>query len=224
MDLICQHCGSFLSDLSAPPGETVTLRCPGCDRRLEFHVLDLYATGKVPATEGSHDRSDARWSDEQGGWSTLFHPGSLPSPREDSETEEPPSGDAPVAAAATLHRVEGTMLLQSKDLAPPAEPLGVQAFFLMPGEETAPRRIPLKTPRTIFGRTGADVDLSDDTVSGRHFQVEALGHEFFIRDLHSRNGTFLNGRNVRHCELRPGDEVVVGRTVLIFQISNPSDG
>jgi len=222
IDLICQHCGSYLSNLPAPPGETVTLRCPSCDRQLEFHVLDLYATGKVPGTEAVADGSAGVRDDGQGGWSTLFHPGSLPTPRDDPETEEPPDGDLAVATAATVHRVEGTLLLQSRDLAPADEPLGIEAFFLIAGEETVPRRIPLKAPRTTFGRTHADVDLSDDAVSGRHFEVEILGRELFIRDLESRNGTFLNGRSIRHCELRPGDEVLAGRTVLIFQTSEPS--
>lgn len=220
IDLICQHCGNFLYNLPAPPGETVTLRCPSCDRQLEFQVLDLYATGKVPPTEAIDDRSD----NAKGGWSTLFHPGSLPTPGEDPETEDPPAGDDLVATAATVHRVEGTLLLQSKDLAPPTRAPGIEASFLIPGEESVARHIPLRASRTTFGRTGADVELNDEAVSGRHFQVEVLGREFLIRDLQSRNGTFLNGRSIRHCELRPGDEVLAGRTVLVFQISNPSDG
>jgi hypothetical protein len=218
IDLICQYCGSFLASLPAQRGETVTVRCPSCGRSLEFEVLDPYATWNGPPEEGQDDRSDPMRDDARGGWSTLFHPGSLPTPWEDSEGEDPSAGaHGPTAGSVVV--AQGTLLLKRQELEPQPQPFDVEAFFLVPREEAAPRRIPLKALLTTFGRAGADVELDDEAVSGRHFQVEALGGEVFIRDLDSRNGTFLNGRSIRYCELRPGDEVLAGRTVLIFQTS-----
>jgi adenylate cyclase len=89
-----------------------------------------------------------------------------------------------------------------------------------PGRE----RLPLPSARTVFGRAEADVDLGDPAVSGRHFQVEAAGREFFIRDLGSRNGTFVNGRRIRYAELLPGDEVLAGSTYLVFRTSQDALG
>ncbi len=84
--------------------------------------------------------------------------------------------------------------------------------------------LPLAAVRTVVGRRGAlegperpDLTIDDPTVSGRHIQIDMIGNEFFIRDLNSRNGTFLSGRKVRFCQLLPGDEVRIGKTVLIFQ-------
>ncbi len=46
-----------------------------------------------------------------------------------------------------------------------------------------------------------------------------MGREFFVRDLSSKNGTFLNGHRVRYSELLPGDELRAGDTVLVFRTS-----
>jgi hypothetical protein len=218
IDLICQYCGSFLASLPAERGETVTVRCPSCGKSLEFEVLDPYATWNAPPEGGREDRSDPLRDDARGGWSTLFHPGSLPTPREDPESDDPAAGVSGSPAGSVVV-AQGTLLLKRQQLDLPPQPFEVEAFFLVPREETAPRRIPVKALLTTFGRAGADVELDDEAVSGRHFQVETLGREVFIRDLDSRNGTFLNGRSIRYCELRPGDEVLAGRTVLIFRTS-----
>lgn len=55
----------------------------------------------------------------------------------------------------------------------------------------------------------------------QRLEFEVLGGEFILRDLESRNGSFLDGRSMRCCELRPGDEVLAGRTVLVFRTSDP---
>jgi hypothetical protein len=115
---------------------------------------------------------------------------------------------------------------------PPPLTLDAEAFFLVLGAAPGRERIRLTRARTIFGRgaakaanagnaadtADADVALDDPGVSRRHFQVEVMGREFFIRDLGSRHGTVLNGRKVRYMELLPGDEVQVGKTVLVFRL------
>lgn len=92
------------------------------------------------------------------------------------------------------------------------------------GARSGSERLALTAARTTFGREEADVNLSDGTVSRRHFQIEAMGKEFFIRDLESRNGTFLNGSKVRYSQLLPGDEIVAGGTALIFRLSDDGIG
>jgi pSer/pThr/pTyr-binding forkhead associated (FHA) protein len=64
------------------------------------------------------------------------------------------------------------------------------------------------------------VNLADPSVSSNHFQIEAFGSEFFVRDLESRNGTFLNNNRVRYSQLLPGDQITAGRTTLIFRLSD----
>jgi len=71
-----------------------------------------------------------------------------------------------------------------------------------------------------------DVDLDQDDpeakVSRRHARIMREGGQFFIEDLGSTNGTFINrGRRLlpgnRH-PLNNGDEIIVGKTFLKFVV------
>lgn len=79
--------------------------------------------------------------------------------------------------------------------------------------------IPLSGQRVTLGKASTnDVSLDhDDTVSRLHAVFENLGFAWSIRDLGSRNGTFLNGERISaERVLRSKDEVRVGKTKLIF--------
>lgn len=69
------------------------------------------------------------------------------------------------------------------------------------------------------------VCLADDgTVSRLHAVVENYGSGWTVRDLGSRNGTYINGRRVLGEQaLHPGDELRVGKTRLIFRDLGASD-
>jgi pSer/pThr/pTyr-binding forkhead associated (FHA) protein len=61
----------------------------------------------------------------------------------------------------------------------------------------------------------AVLPLPDPEVSRRHARFELRDGIVFVRDLESRNGTFLNGRRVSEpIEVRVGDEIDVGTTRL----------
>ena len=71
-----------------------------------------------------------------------------------------------------------------------------------------------------------DVDLDEDDpeakISRRHARIVNHNGQYFIEDLGSTNGTFVNrGRRLlpgkRHM-LQNGDEIIVGKTFLKFQI------
>jgi hypothetical protein len=59
-----------------------------------------------------------------------------------------------------------------------------------------------------------DVVVIDGRVSRHHARVVADGGSFAIEDLHSSNGTFVDGATVQRARLRPGSSIVVGETVL----------
>jgi len=64
---------------------------------------------------------------------------------------------------------------------------------------------------------GSEIFLADPTVSGVHFELERVGAVWLVRDLASRNGTLVNGvRLVSQHRLRHGDEIVAGRTRLLY--------
>jgi len=60
--------------------------------------------------------------------------------------------------------------------------------------------------------------LLDENVSWRHARVEDRANGVWtVVDLKSTNGTLVNGEKVGEWELRQGDRVFIGRTVLEFQ-------
>jgi DNA-binding transcriptional ArsR family regulator len=77
----------------------------------------------------------------------------------------------------------------------------------------------LEGARCVVG-TGSDGDIvidSDAAVSRLHLVLEQIGRTWVIRDLHSRNGTYVNHeRLVGERPLRDGDEILLGRTRLLF--------
>ncbi|HEV2707533.1 MAG TPA: FHA domain-containing protein [Pyrinomonadaceae bacterium] len=94
------------------------------------------------------------------------------------------------------------------------------------------KEFPLSEDEAQIGRWDADggifpdVDLDSDDpeakVSRRHARITRRGGQYFIEDLGSTNGTFINrGRRLLPGDrqpLRDGDEVIVGKTFLRFQV------
>lgn len=70
---------------------------------------------------------------------------------------------------------------------------------------------------TTIGRDPAnDIVLDDLMVSRRHAELRASGSGTYeIVDLSSHNGTFVNGRRAYRIELRPDDQVRIGRHTLV---------
>jgi pSer/pThr/pTyr-binding forkhead associated (FHA) protein len=63
----------------------------------------------------------------------------------------------------------------------------------------------------LIGRhRSCDVVLSDLSVSRRHARLFFRDGRWILQDLHSTNGTQVNGSRVGRCELRPGDDITIG--------------
>ena len=71
-----------------------------------------------------------------------------------------------------------------------------------------------------IGREGADIALDDSKVSRKHAELGLYGPEaWVVRDLHSTNGTSLNGRRVDdRANLKHWDLIKIGDTRLRFAI------
>ena len=78
---------------------------------------------------------------------------------------------------------------------------------------------PLDAELTIGRATGCAVALATDTfVSQVHARVFHRGDDYWVEDLGSTNGTFVNGRKIDGAvPVRRGDRVQVGRSVLELQ-------
>ncbi len=56
--------------------------------------------------------------------------------------------------------------------------------------------------------------LQDPRVSRVHVRIQKQKDQYFLQDLDSSNGTYVNGKLVTQCVIREGDEIVVGDTRL----------
>jgi len=70
---------------------------------------------------------------------------------------------------------------------------------------------------TIGRSPDADIILLDEKVSRVHCGVRLWDGEFYIKDLKSKNGTFVNGRKVDVCKLKPSDTVSIGNYTFNFE-------
>jgi len=66
----------------------------------------------------------------------------------------------------------------------------------------------------VIGRKQADIHIKDNHVSRRHAHIIGLEGKFFIEDLDSTNGTYVNDKEIKACELSQGDTITVGETSL----------
>lgn len=62
----------------------------------------------------------------------------------------------------------------------------------------------------------SDLFLDDVTVSRRHAEVRRKDRRFFIHDMGSLNGTYVNRNRVESTELADGDEIQIGKFKLVF--------
>ncbi len=78
--------------------------------------------------------------------------------------------------------------------------------------------ISLNKPVVTIGRKmDNDVVIDNLAVSGHHAQVVEENGTFFIEDLGSTNGTFLNETKIAKQRMQPGDQIRVGKHILVFE-------
>jgi transcriptional regulator with GAF, ATPase, and Fis domain len=61
--------------------------------------------------------------------------------------------------------------------------------------------------------------ISDPSISRQHCVIRKKGNAFQLRDLESRNGTFVNGVPVGERALVEGDQIEVGKSIFIFMVA-----
>ncbi len=114
--------------------------------------------------------------------------------------------------ALSSGNVPGATILMSGS---PAMP--VTAVFLTVSDG---QRIPAQSGMTI-GRDPNDnlLCIADGRMSRRHAMLKEQSGQWFLADLNSANGTFVNGRPITTPTLlSPGDQIQMGDTTLSLQI------
>ncbi len=88
-------------------------------------------------------------------------------------------------------------------------------------EKEEVRSLQLSEEEVILGRSeGAQVFINDPRVSRNHAAIRYWGGDYVLKDLHSNNGTLVNGRTVNVTALSPADRIVIGGTELIVEDEN----
>lgn len=84
--------------------------------------------------------------------------------------------------------------------------------------------LPLGSDNCLGRSDGNDIVLDDPFASGRHARIFKSRGRFWLTDLGSRNGTFLNGMVIsRPTALRNGDILKIGGMTLQFVRWNHED-
>ena len=91
--------------------------------------------------------------------------------------------------------------------------------FIMVNKPTGRLLFEIKDLLTIGRDPLSQLKLSDPFASSRHARIERRDFGFVIRDLRSRNGTYVNGARVMEARLQDGDRLRVGQTDLSFTSS-----
>jgi hypothetical protein len=108
------------------------------------------------------------------------------------------------------------------------------AYLAIERGEAAGARFPLTRDESVIGRWDADngvfpdIDLDsvdlEAKVSRRHARIILKDGKYFLEDLGSTNGTYINrGRRLLPGTPQPladGDEIIVGKTFLRFHLDN----
>jgi len=69
----------------------------------------------------------------------------------------------------------------------------------------------------LLGRSSEALPISDNAISRRHAELTPDDGLWYIRDLQSQNGTYVNGvRLEARQRLRPGDQIRVGQSLFVF--------
>ena len=76
----------------------------------------------------------------------------------------------------------------------------------------------LVSEQSIVGRENfCDIVIPSHTVSRQHARITRIDDAYYLEDLSSLNGTFVNGERVSERVLQDGDELRVGDSWLLFE-------
>ena len=85
------------------------------------------------------------------------------------------------------------------------------------------RTCELKLDRTTVGRAEDNAfQINDGTISSHHCEVLRRGEEVVIRDLHSTNGTFINGVPTTESVIKEGQILRLGQIEMRLETDTPA--
>ena len=81
------------------------------------------------------------------------------------------------------------------------------------------KNIPLISKITIGRSNDSNIIIDDGLTSRNHALIQKIKNDFFIKDLNSTNGTFVNEEKIpkdMYIKIKPGDVIRIGKAKLSF--------
>lgn len=79
-----------------------------------------------------------------------------------------------------------------------------------------------RTPFSVGRKIDKDLVIADPRVSRDHAQIMQEGQDFFLVDLGSKHGTFVNGERIQRQKLERGDRLEFGARDSAYVLFNPA--
>ena len=90
------------------------------------------------------------------------------------------------------------------------------SLFVIRGNDQG-ARFEFEQTRVTVGREASNtLQLRDNEVSRHHAELRWHDNSHTLYDLNSSNGTFVNGRRVTQQRLNSGDQLLMGRTLILY--------
>ena len=101
-----------------------------------------------------------------------------------------------------------------------------QPILVVEGGPNSDTEIPLSKPNVTLGRQGGnDVVAPEAGVSRQHAEIVQKEGAFYVRDLDSTNGTFVNKKKIdNEYLLRDGDRIRLGAGKIVYVFRSPTAG
>ena len=185
------------NDVAVPDNAVSRQQAEILKRGAKFFLRDLSGRG---TQVGGESHKEVELQDEAeialGAWRAVFH--SVPR--------------GAVGPTEIHHRLDGTAVQERTT--------GLQAgtFILRMRSADGERSMTLDDNDVTFGKDEENqVVLNDRFVSSFHARISRTGRGFWLHDLGSTNGTFLNDARVRESEIAPGAVVRIGETEMTIE-------
>jgi len=104
-----------------------------------------------------------------------------------------------------------------RDRLPGEMPVRFRARFEILTSDGKNEVIDLGDGEILIGRSPrCHISLSSESVSRRHARLTFRNEEYFIEDLDSTNGLYVNAIKVEKCVLRNNDQIEIGGVRILF--------
>lgn len=208
----CPHCGA-LNEFDRPP-TTAIVYCQHC--RKPFGAAALTTSNAPPAEQRRRGASPQPRRRSNAGSTPpagvpRMNPGTPPPHLEEAREPTTPFRGRrgnPVAAQVIVPKARS-----ASNEGPVAKivyrsPDGLETDFVLDPVNTVGRHPKNK------------IRLNDREISKEHAIIERRASEWWVKDLRSSNGTYVNGRRITEMRLNHADEILLGSMRLVFTIES----